>query len=127
MAGRGRKDADEVLALEIARGATIKAAAEKAGVSERTANRRQATPEFRKLVRALRSKMIDRATGMLGAFLPAAVAGMVKLTESPNEGIRLGALRSLIDYARGFHEAGDIEARLAALEAAAEQEEGQKS
>jgi hypothetical protein len=50
VAHRGRESADDRLALALAAG-TIREAAAAAGVGERTATRRWAEPEFRRLVK----------------------------------------------------------------------------
>jgi hypothetical protein len=67
MAGH-RRDIDDLLALELARGRTIQAAAESVGCAERTARRRLAEPEFKAKVAALRAEFIDRTTGALADF-----------------------------------------------------------
>jgi hypothetical protein len=64
MAHRGRRNADEALALALASGQTLRDAAAAAAISERTAARRWADPGFRRRVatRSLkrRSLLTDR-------------------------------------------------------------------
>jgi hypothetical protein len=69
VADSGRNDnADEPLALGLAQGKTVAAAAKAANVSERTAYRRLADPAFRRLVRDLRGEMVSQAVGRLTAL-----------------------------------------------------------
>ena len=67
MAHGGRKKADEALALALACGATVEQAAQKAGVSARTAHRRLAAPAFQRRVREAKVEMVQRATAVLTA------------------------------------------------------------
>ena len=65
MAHRGRRNADEALALALATGQTLRAAAAATGISERTATRRWADPDFRRRVSEARAGMVQRALGRL--------------------------------------------------------------
>jgi hypothetical protein len=126
----GRHAADDGLALSIAQGMSIRKAAEKAGISERTAARRVAEPDFRKRVVALRAEMTERAVGLLTAGLAGAVAVFLELCSSTSEGIRLAAAGQLINQLYRMKETAEIEERLAALEAAVrladEEDDGDK-
>ena len=61
MAGgdRSRKGLDQVLAMTLASGATLADAAQRAGVSERTARRRASEPEFAAAVEAFRADLVE--------------------------------------------------------------------
>src|SRR5262245_44873865 len=63
VAHRGRAEADEVLALGLASGLTIQAAAQHSAVARRTARRRLTDPAFRARVNALRAALVDQAPG----------------------------------------------------------------
>jgi hypothetical protein len=65
MAGSGRRNADEALALALAGGQTLRAAAAAAKVAERTATRRMADPAFRQRVAELRGDMVQRSLGRM--------------------------------------------------------------
>lgn len=58
VAHRGRRNADDLLALELASGKTLRDAALAAGIAERPATRRWADPEFRRLVSRHRGEMV---------------------------------------------------------------------
>jgi hypothetical protein len=63
MAGSGRRNADETLALALASGQTLRDAA--TGIGERTTARRRADPAFRRRVDELRADLVARALGRL--------------------------------------------------------------
>src|SRR5436309_2384773 len=65
MAKPDKKEADQELLRALACGATVEHAARKAGMSERSAYRRLANPEFRKQVSLARAEMVERTAGML--------------------------------------------------------------
>jgi|GEM_PF-5729331 len=67
MAGH-RRNIDDLLAAELARGKTLQDAAQAVGCGERTARRRLAEPEFKAKVAALRAEFIDRTIGALADF-----------------------------------------------------------
>jgi hypothetical protein len=58
---RGRRNADEALALAVATGRTLRDAVEAVGIAERTAARRWADAGFRRRVVELRGDMVGRA------------------------------------------------------------------
>jgi hypothetical protein len=116
MAGNGRRNADQRLALGIAAGTTFREAALAAGLSERTVHRRMADSEFRRRVYELRAAMVDRATGQMAHSVVAAAETLRSLLAARAEVVRLGAARSLIDLAVRLREHIDFEQRLQALE-----------
>lgn len=63
--------------MELPGGATVRGAAERAGLSERTAHRRLADTDFRRRVAELRAEMIGRALGRLASR-----------STPPDEGVR---------------------------------------
>jgi len=81
MAHQGRKNADEVLLLALACGATLEQAAAKVDVSRSTVARRMASPQFRKRLAAVKADMVCRT----GAALTAAGAQAVKKLLSATE------------------------------------------
>jgi hypothetical protein len=60
MPQRGRRNADEMFMMARACGATVEAAAAKAGISKVTAKRRLADPEFQRRLKEFTSEMVQR-------------------------------------------------------------------
>lgn len=116
MAGNGRQNADEALAVELAAGKTIREAAVKVGIGERTATRRWADPEFRRLVSRQRGEMIGRAVGEMADGMTAAARTLRDLLACENPAVRLGAARSLLEIGVKLREAAELEERLTNLE-----------
>ena len=123
MAGNGRRKADEALALALAAGQTLRAAAPAAGVSERTAARRWADPAFRRRVAELRGEMVHRALGRMADGMAEAADVLRQLLAAKSESVRLGAARSLLELGVKLRESVELEERLLALEERAAQQE----
>jgi hypothetical protein len=118
MPHRGRQNADEMLLMALACGATVEAAAQKAGVSRGTANRRLNDPDFRQRLQEVRSEMVQRTAGMLTAAAGEAVKTLLDLQKNTvPHASRLGAARSVLEIGIKMRESADLEARLAAVEA----------
>ncbi len=118
MAHRGRRNADEALALAVASGQTLRDAAAAANLGERTAARRWADPDFRRRVNVLRGEMVQRSLGRMADGMTEAAGVLRALLAAESESVRLGAARSLLEYGVRLREAVDIEDRLRALEEA---------
>jgi hypothetical protein len=117
MAGSGRRNADEALALALASGQTVRDAAAAAGVAERTATRRWADAAFRRRVAELRGDMVGRALGrMADGMTEAADVLRALLAADTPPAVRLGAARSLLELGVKLREAVELEARLTSLE-----------
>jgi hypothetical protein len=117
MAGHGRHGADEALLLALACGATVEAAAAKAGVGVRTAYRRRADPAFRRRLQDLRGDMVQRASGALTAAALEAVRTLAELQRAPHPpAVRVAAARAVLEQSRQQREAAELKVRLAALE-----------
>lgn len=116
MSRRSRKDADEAFLMNLACGATVENAAQKAGISRRTAYRRWADPAFRQRLTALRADMFERNSGFLTAAALESTKTLVSLQapENPPK-IRLAAAQSVLDKNLKYREASD-EKRMTALE-----------
>jgi hypothetical protein len=113
----GRKNADEALALALAAGQTVRAAAEVAGISERTATRRRANPGFRQREAELRAGMVQRALGKLADGMAEAADRLRELLRAESESVCLGAARALVELGVKLRESVELEQRVAALEA----------
>src|SRR5262245_18970597 len=117
MAHSGRRNADEVLLSALACGATIATAADKAGISERTAYRRLQEPAFQQRLREVRAEIVQRTAGALTAASLAAVHTLIDLQsqETPSA-TRLGAARAIIELSTKLRESVELTERIAALE-----------
>lgn len=117
MAGHsGRASADETLATALAAGRTVKAAAELAGVSERTATRRTGDPAFRRRVSRIRGDMLSQAVGRVVDGMSEAADVLRALLKADSEYVRLAAASRLLELGPKGREASDVEERLRALE-----------
>jgi len=113
----GRRHADETLLLALACGATVEAAAAKAGVSESTAYRRLNIPAFQERLRDLRADMVQRTAAMLTAAAGEAVKTLLALQrDAVPPATRLGAARAVLEMGMKVRETAELEQRIAALE-----------
>ncbi len=117
MAHRGRRNADEALALALATGQTPRASAQATGISERTAARRWADPAFRRRVSELRGDMVQLSLGRLADGMGDAAGKLRELLAAESESVRLGAARSLLKLGVKLRESVELEQRLQTLEA----------
>ena len=112
---------DDGLVLAVARGLTVRHAAEESGFSERTAHRRLADPEFCRRVSAIRGELMERAGGRLSDAATQAVDVLRELLDSDADTIRLAAARTILQQTVALRTAAELEQRIARLE----QNEGQ--
>ena len=107
----------ELLAVAVAGGQTVKAAAESCSCSERQGYRISATPEFKSRVSAIRAEMTSQAVGELSAAASEAVATIRELLASTNEpSVRLNAAKAILNALGPLSELGELRSRLEALE-----------
>ena len=117
MAKHGRRQADQMLLVAMACGATVEAAALKAGLSQATVYRRMQGPDFQKRLQQVQSDMVKRASGTLTAAATEAIRTLLALLQSSNPAaVRLGAARAIIDLGVKLRENAEVEERLQALE-----------
>ena len=117
MPHRGRRNADQMVQMALACGATIEVAAQTARVSPATVHRRLRDPEFQQALKQYQADMVQRLAGMLaGAGGEAVKTLLALLKESAPAGVRLGAARAVLDSLAKFRELANHEERLAALE-----------
>jgi hypothetical protein len=103
--------------MTLACGATAEVAAQKAGVSRATVQRRLQDPAFRTRLQDFRSDMVKRTAGMLSAASMEAVKTLLDLQKvSVPAAVRLGAARSVLEIGIKVREVADLEERLSALE-----------
>ena len=89
-------------------GATVENAAQKAGVSVRTAHRRLADPAFRQQLAEVRSDMLKRTVSMLAAAGLESVKTLVNLQGSASASVRLGAARAILDLGIKLRDRGQV-------------------
>jgi hypothetical protein len=117
VAKKRRKKAEEALLLALACGATVEGAARQAGLSERTAYRRLADPEFKRRQQDLRGDMVQRAAGALTAASAEAVRALLEVLRSSMAGdVRLRAARSILEMGLRLRESVELTERMAAVE-----------
>jgi hypothetical protein len=112
--GSGRREA---LALVLAAGGTVRAAAAKAKVSERTARNWLAEDAFRARVEQLRAAILERTMSMTIKASTKAAATLARLLDSKDDRVKLGAARAILEQAVVLREKVSVEQRVAALEA----------
>jgi hypothetical protein len=117
MAPRRPKGKHQQLLMALAIGATVEAAAHRAGLSERTAYRLLATPWFRDQLRATWADMVQRATAMLTAGSLEASRAVIKLVQSAgSENVQLGAARLILEQGLKARQDSIMADRITALE-----------
>jgi len=121
MAHNGKLKRDDGLVLALARGLTVRLAAEEAGFGERTAHRRLDDPEFRRRVSVVRGELMEQAGGRLSDAATQAVDVLRKLLDSDADTTRLAAARTILQQSVTLRTAAELEQRIARLE----QNEGQ--
>jgi hypothetical protein len=117
MPQRGRRNADDLILMALACGATLEAAANRAGVSKPTVQRRLKDPEFCHRLQEFKSDMVKRSSAGLTAASGEAIKTLVSLLAPTNpHASRLGAARTILETGIRMREVVDMEERLAALE-----------
>jgi hypothetical protein len=121
MPHKGRKNADQLLLMALACGATGEAAARSAGLSQATVYRRIQDNGFCKKLERTKADMVQRTAGMLTASGMESVKTLMELQKPvAPPAVRLGAARSVLELGMKVREREDLEKRLAALEQQAE-------
>jgi hypothetical protein len=117
MAENGKEArADALLLTALAAGATVRDAARRAGVSERTAHRRLADPAFRQRVTEARAGMVERALGQLADGSSEAVGTLRKLLKAKADPVKLSAARTILEMGNKLRESVELTQGIAALE-----------
>jgi hypothetical protein len=105
------------LALLLAEGKTIRAAAGEIGIAERTAYTYVHIPSFQARVSELRGRMLDAALGRLAESATKAVDTLVKLLDDSRANVQLRASLGLLRVLTRVREVVEFEQRLSVLEA----------
>jgi hypothetical protein len=107
----------EAAALAIARGMSVKSAAQETRVGRRTLHRwLKEDPSFQLRVNELRAEFFSRTAGCLSELTGQAVDTLRELLASADEKVRLQAARTIFEAAGNFRDMTEWSARLSALE-----------
>jgi hypothetical protein len=106
-------DPDDLLAVALAAGQEVADAARSARLSERTAYRRLADPDFRRRVAELRGRAVDRALGRLSGTMAQAADRLKALLDSDDERVALAAARAVLEFGHRLREQVELEERVA--------------
>ena len=105
----GRQRTDRVMLEALASGATQKEAAARAGVSEKTVRRRLQDRLFTAQLQHLQAESPEGITRAVQGGAAKAVATLVELLDSPDDSVRLGAARTLLQWTLRLPEITEIE------------------
>ena len=110
MAESGNKlGRQQLVAALLARGMTIRRAAQRSGVAERTIRRWNATPAFRQLVADARNAYHARTAALLADAGARSVRKLVELRDQAgDEKVQLAAAKAILDGAFRSHESADL-------------------
>lgn len=123
MTSPDRPQGKDAVIVALAQGRPPLEAAAAGGISARTLRRWQQTPEFRAEVTRLRSQLLDRTVGALVEAAADAVATLRAALDDDDSAVQVRAARAILSALIQVRESADLEARITALEAAAEQPE----
>jgi hypothetical protein len=104
------------LALALASGMSVPAAAEQAQVCERTVRRRLANPAFRRLVARLRNQMLEAALGRMAENMTRAADKVARLLDSADEAVALRAARTLMSLGLRLRDSVELADRIHEIE-----------
>lgn len=113
---RGRRDADEQLALLVASGIPVKTAAERAHVSLRTARRRMNDPGFLARVEHFRSRLVYDALAKLEGAMSEAADALRELLTHADPHVRIRAAVEVLRNALRVREQHELAERVRRLE-----------
>lgn len=116
-----REQQDEIVMAALVAGHTyVQTAGLVGGMSERTIRRRMADPMFAGEVSRRRGERAAALAGQLVSTGAEAVDVLRDCLDSDNDGVRLRAAQLVLGLGNQFRHATELEARLAALESAAD-------
>jgi transcriptional regulator with XRE-family HTH domain len=126
MADNGGQSRRDAVALELAKGRTIRDVAAATGVSERTISRWLQKQKFRQRLDILHGEMFRQAVGKLADRAGGAVDALYSLMEATkSESVRLACIKVVLEYGPRLRESSELAAKLETLrELIAEKEKG---
>jgi hypothetical protein len=113
---------DELIGA-LAAGATVREAAEQAGVEERTAQGRLADADFRRAVSQARGRLFDSALGRLAGLASRAAGIFERLMESDQPSVARRAAKAVLVLGPRLRESTEFEERISRLEEEADERE----
>jgi hypothetical protein len=116
MEQNGTPAGEDELILALAAGATVREAAEQAGIGERTAHRRLADADFRRAVSRARGQMFDAALGRLAGLASKATGILERLMESDQPSVARRAAKVVLELGPRLRESTELEERVSRLE-----------
>lgn len=117
MTGFERLPGDDVLLMALAKGSTVRSAAEQASISEATAFRRLRNSEFVGELNRVRGELWNAALGKLTEASSRAVERLAKLIdEAESEAVRLSACKAVLELGGKLRDAVEFDQRLNLLE-----------
>lgn len=122
MAADGLRRGEIKVLLALARGASTDAAGAAGGISGRTVRRWLQDDAFQAKVSALRAELLGRTVGQLVDAATEAVATLRGSLSAESEAVRVRAAVAILNALVTLRESVDLEVRIGALEAAAQQE-----
>jgi hypothetical protein len=102
------QEKDCLLALALASGTSVDAAAAQFEVCSKTIYRRLADPEFRRQVADYRGQLFATAFGRIVQGMTRAIDALLALLDSPQEHIRLRAIRLLLSSCSRLRDSVDL-------------------
>jgi hypothetical protein len=127
MEQNGTPAGDDELILALAAGATVREAAKRAGVGERTAYRRLADADFRRAVSEARGRMFDSALGRLAGLGSKAVETLERLMESDKPTVALAAAKAVLVLGPRLRKSAEVEERTSLREDEADETGGDQA
>jgi hypothetical protein len=112
------------LALILATGASVSAAAEKLGVARSTVHRKLRMPVFRQLVAELRSELFSSALGRMAENMTHATDALGSLLDANDPGVKLRAAKAVLGLAIRLRDSVDVSDRISELEAELARKQG---
>ncbi|MCA1684528.1 MAG: hypothetical protein LC745_00790 [Planctomycetia bacterium] len=106
----------DAIALSVARGLSLAAAAREVSVPESTARRWAADPGFPRRVIQIRQEIVSQSVGLLALLMIKAAIKLGKLIDDPDSEVRLKACRAVNADFLALHTHADLSERLDALE-----------
>jgi Skp family chaperone for outer membrane proteins len=127
MEPNGTTAGEQELILALAAGATVRQAAERASIGERTVYRRLADAEFRGAVSEVRDRMFDSARGQLAGLADKAIETLQRLMESDKPSEALAAAKAILQLGPRLRKATEFEEQMCRLEDKADERNGNQA
>jgi hypothetical protein len=111
----------EALAMALAKGLNVLAAATEAKISEKTAHRWTREEGFGARVHRIRDAMFSEAVGALATVNRMAAVTLAQLLKSPDEKVRLAASKAILETGAALHEKAGLARQVSELREAVDE------